>query len=175
MNYNRADAFRQDDDHREDDVDDEKFPKVPWQAAPVGFLPGEHVRFRLETHGEEDKSVSSTVEYGVVHSIEQGGSEGELSYTIHMYNHEHEEFEDPAASDGSMIGPLTLKEQIDQGIQPIDIVPNVTIVYEYEIDDSDSDLNFGEEEENDRTTTVALPRLRRRRRLILLPRRLERV
>ena len=40
------------------------------------FLPGEHVRFRLETHDEEDKSVSSTVEYGVVHSIEQGGSEG---------------------------------------------------------------------------------------------------
>ena len=109
------------------------------------FLPGEHVRFRLETHDEEDKSVSSTVEYGVVHSIEQGGSEGELSYTMHMYNHEYVEFEDPAASDGSTIGPLTLKEQIDQGIQPIDIVPNVTIVYEYEIDDSDSDRDFGEE------------------------------
>ena len=27
MNYNRADAFRQDDDHREDDADDEKIPE----------------------------------------------------------------------------------------------------------------------------------------------------
>ena len=79
MNYNRADAFRQDDDHREDDADDEKIPEGS-MAGGTGrvFLPAEHVRFRLETHDEEDKSVSSTVEYGVVHSIEQGGSEGEL-------------------------------------------------------------------------------------------------
>jgi hypothetical protein len=77
MNYNRADAFRQDDDHREDDADDEKIPEGS-MAGGTGrvFLPAEHVRFRLETHDEEDKSVSSTVEYGVVHSIEQGGSEG---------------------------------------------------------------------------------------------------